>query len=237
MNTLNNDELYTIFSHASNFNVTLTCKKWYNIILKKSNICPTCHKITNIGDTTLWITDKDDPICHGYYDTQQKYTLLKNMMVYNHNYLQMIKRQSSGLCLHAIKTNYKTFKLINSTHLKDRILHDAIKINPQCLKFVEKTTIENYFNAIDINGKCLVYVPEEFKTYELCMRAIKQTPYALEHIKNQTEEMCLEAIKHPMWHRHCNYYINIFTEHLSMKFFELHNELFPIKYEIDIRNI
>lgn len=215
MNTLNNDELYTIFSHASNFNVALTCKKWYNIILKKSNICPTCHKITNIGDITLWITDKDDPVCHGYYDTQKKYTLLKNMIVTNPNYLQMIKRQSSGLCLHAIKINYKTFKLIKSTHLKDRILHDAI----------------------DINVKCLEYIPEEFKTYELCMRAIKKTPYALECIKNQTEDMCMEAIKHPQWQRHCGYYINIFTENLAMKLFELHNYVYPINYEIDINII
>lgn len=234
--SLHDDELYIIFSHTSNFNVALTCKKWHSIILKKSNICNTCHKITNIGNHILWITDNDDPVCHGYYDTPEKYKLLKQMINYNPNYLQMIKRQSIGLCLYAVKFNHKTFKLIKSSQLNDNIIANIIRVNPKCLMFIEKPTLQNYFNIVDVNGECLEFVPEEYRTHELYIRAIRQTPVALKFIQNQTEDMCLEAIKHPGWHSYLRPYIKIFTENLAMKMFELRGYLLNIEYEIDIDN-
>jgi hypothetical protein len=232
--TLHDDELYTIFTHTSNFNVALTCKKWYNIIIKKSNICPTCHKITNIGNNILWITDKDDLVCHGYYDTQKKYTLLKKMIRHECNYLQMIKRQSIGLCLYAIVWNYKAFQLIKSYQLTDNIIKNALKINPRCLKYIKTLSYQDYLNAVSINGLCLEHVPEEYQTHELCMIAIKNNSASLQFIHNQTENMCLEAFKHPQWHRYNIQYINIFTEKIAMELFERHGYMLNIEYEIKI---
>ena len=50
--------------------------------------------------------------------------------------------------------------------------------------------------AVEKAPWCLVYVPDEFKTREMCSRAVDQYPWCLPFVSDhlKTEEMCLKAV-------------------------------------------
>jgi hypothetical protein len=75
------DLLNYIFQYTDNFNITLVCKQWYNIVLKNSVICDSCNKIVKMYDKDLWITDTYDDVCHGYYGTLKSYRILKQTLM------------------------------------------------------------------------------------------------------------------------------------------------------------
>ena len=67
-------------------------------------------------------------------------------------------------------------------------------------------------NRPDISA--LKYIPEEFKTEEICLEAVKNNSYALQHVNNQTEEICLEAIKKDGY---CLRYVNNQTDKICLE--------------------
>ena len=50
--------------------------------------------------------------------------------------------------------------------------------------------------AADIGAYPLVYVPDKFKTQEMCIKAVKEDPWQLHYVPDQykTQEMCNEAV-------------------------------------------
>jgi len=60
-------------------------------------------------------------------------------------------------------------------------------------------------DVVKKNGGALNYVPEEFRTYELCLEAVAaeayDSDYALNYVpnKHRTEELCLVAVKKAGW--------------------------------------
>lgn len=40
-------------------------------------------------------------------------------------------------------------------------------------------------NAVTENGLAIVNVPEEFKTFEMCLEAVKQNPMSLEYVPEE----------------------------------------------------
>ena len=51
--------------------------------------------------------------------------------------------------------------------------------------------------AVKQSGRALEYVPEGFKTVELCLAAVEQTGGSLEHVPevHKTAELCLTAVE------------------------------------------
>lgn len=54
---------------------------------------------------------------------------------------------------------------------------------------------ELWLKTIKRNGLNLRFVPEEFKSYEMCLAAVEQNGLALEFVEEQTEELCLAAVE------------------------------------------
>lgn len=255
INTLPDDILNVIFQISSNFNNVLTCKHWHKIIIKSSNICPTCNKITKMFNTSLWITDNDDLICHGYYGTKEKYRTLKEMINREPNFLQEIKRQTNGLCLSALTKNHHAIKLVN--HPTDKLIMDAVKLNSRCIKYVKNPSYDLCLRVVRTKGICIKYIPEEHKTHELCMMAVnncpeaikfikepwedvcivavKNNPSLIKYIKNQTEKICIEAINNRLWLTMDTAHITTFTEDIYIALYKQHSTILSkIKYKITI---
>jgi len=57
------DALNLILKQSENCYCTIVCKKWYDLIIKSSNICSTCNKLIKIYDMKLWI-DENNFVCH-----------------------------------------------------------------------------------------------------------------------------------------------------------------------------
>ena len=63
----------------------------------------------------------------------------------------------------------------------------------------EGKTYEEYLELIKENGNNLMYIPDEHKTKELCLEAIKNIDFcAIQFIpyKQRTYDLCFELIKH-----------------------------------------
>jgi hypothetical protein len=77
---------------------------------------------------------------------------------------------------------------------------EAVKQNGYALEYVpdEFKTAEMYLEAVKQDSRyTLQYVPDELKTAELCLIAVKEDGMALESVpsKLKTAELCLEAVK------------------------------------------
>jgi len=57
------------------------------------------------------------------------------------------------------------------------------------------TEFLNYVRAIQRSGLMLKRVPKELKIPELCLLAVQQNGYAIQFVKDQTEDICLAAVQ------------------------------------------
>jgi septum formation topological specificity factor MinE len=240
MNTLPKEILHNILKYIQTPSIPLllVCKHWKTTILEKSIICPTCKKITNIYDNVLWITDKDDDFCHGYYDTLERYKILKIMLKDRYKFLKMINRQSYGLCLNAIKHNHSAIDYV--TNLTDELINKALCINPLVIKYIFNPSYDQCLTSI--RSDTLQYIPSKYRTpemyiklitndplaiqyvhnpsEELCYLALKNDPSILRHIRNQTEKICLYAISHKDWLSAMQEYIKVYTENIFVELYK-----------------
>lgn len=186
--------------------------EFYDIVVPRlDNLC---------NNATILI----DNICHGYYGNFKTYRTHKEILSRNYNYLRNIKRQSTGLCLFAIRIDKNA--IIHVRNLTEEICLQFIKFyypDLECTFSNAKTKIEDYYvecvtkhgphleyihnqtgkiclNAVmahKCDGQCILkYVKEEHKTYAVQLEAVKKHSKSLKYIKNKTEEICLEAVKY-----------------------------------------
>jgi hypothetical protein len=135
---LNDDVLNLILSKTDNYYCIGVCKQWYDIIIKNSIICETCNKIVKMYDTVLWISDKSDIVCHGYYGDMDKYKILKRMISYDTRFLTKINRISIGLWLYAVKYSAVPYTLIQNINKKWYI--HALKLKSEYIKCIDNPT-------------------------------------------------------------------------------------------------
>jgi len=118
----------------------------------------------------------------------------------NGSALRYVKNQTQQICdvassniehnvgvLELMKDEFKTYN--NCKILLTNSLCNSIKDVPPAL-----ITYELCLLAVKNSHHDLKYVPQEYKTEIICLNAVKGYWSALEHIENQTEEMCLIAL-------------------------------------------
>lgn len=71
----------------------------------------------------------------------------------------------------------------------------AIRHNPWIIKFLPRIDSELAFTAVNKIGRTIKYVAPELQTEELCSLAVMEDG-ALRYVKNQTEKICMESIRH-----------------------------------------
>lgn len=86
-NILYNDVLNIILEQSENCYCTIVCKRWYNLIIKKSNTCEVCGKIIKMYTINLWCTVNEDSMCH----TKPLFITYYVTTEYKTNYCMIIK--------------------------------------------------------------------------------------------------------------------------------------------------
>lgn len=190
------DILNIIFNYSNNYSCGIVCKKWLAIILKKSEICCTCKKIVKMYDNTLWFT-YDTNICHGYYDTLQKYNIYKNILMYDKDctFFRNMKRQSVGLCAYSIE------------HSKDKIKFIKNMTNQLLEIIVQQHGFNFEYDYVQTESLCLIAIKHDYKqlqhvinqTDEMCRIAICNNALALQYVHNQTDELCVLAMSRDIY--------------------------------------
>ena len=110
--------------------------------------------------------------------------------------------KNGSYILKFVPENMKTYELCLEAIMSDEQAHGC----GWTLEYVP----ENFSSAICLeavkkNGGALNYVPEELKTYELCLEAVAaeayDSDYALNYVpeKHKTAELCLVAVKKAGW--------------------------------------
>jgi hypothetical protein len=189
------DILNLIFNYEPNYYCLLTCKNWYNIIMKHVVICNECHKIIKMYDQNLWITDVDDNLCHGYYGDLEKYKILKEMIKKDLRFFSKIKRLSLGLWLEGVySTSYICFPMKIKPLYNDWYIN-ALDADGRYIKFIDNPTYKLCYRAIRNTPEALQYIPEKYQTEELCMKAILKELHALKYVINQNEQFILKVNK------------------------------------------
>jgi hypothetical protein len=196
MYNLNHDILNIIIPLSTNQNCFLVCRQWYDNFKRNLLRCSTCHKVTKIYDKEIWATDEDDDYCHEYKGSTEEYKVLKDMIKFNPNIFQHIINQTHKLCEIAIsETKY------NIEHIREEFKDSKI-----CLMIAKSLNFahhipkhmfnENlYLEIVKINSGYLSQIPEDKRTYEICLEAVKNCGSILSEISRQTNELCLEAVK------------------------------------------
>jgi len=104
--------------------------------------------------------------------------------------LQHIKEPTMRVCIEAIKSNADNFAhVINPS---DELCIEAIRAHPEIIRQIKRPTQIMYETALRKDGNLIRYIPQ---TEELCKIAV-ETNHALEHVRNQTREVCLIAINY-----------------------------------------
>jgi hypothetical protein len=67
------------------------------------------------------------------------------------------------------------------------------------MSYLTPTSIREALEIVKISGYNLEFVPEEYRTREVCLAAIEEDSYSIQYIENPTEEMCLAAVKIHGW--------------------------------------
>lgn len=105
-------------------------------------------------------------------------------------------------CLEAVKQNGSTLKLVPKNLRSVALCLEAVKQNASAIKYVSRKimTDDICIEAVRNNGTIIAYstyIPDEFRTKNLYLEAIKQNGKALEYVpdKYKSEGSCKIAIK------------------------------------------
>lgn len=207
----NHDILGEIYNLCPNYYCAIVNKELYNIVLKNSNVCSNCHKMTKIFNHIEWITD-DDEHCHSYYKNIEYYHIIKRMIQLDYTFFGKIKRQcyalnvyainmnpliiqyikspSKQLCWMALNKNVESIKYID--YPTNKMMLYAIKYG--CFKFIKNTTEQICIEAIKLNPNNIMYCHQ---TQLLCNLAFQYDASTIIHIETifKTSSMCLEAVQ------------------------------------------
>lgn len=179
---------------------------WYEIGDLKEQTTDICWKALKQSPCAIaLIHTPTEEMC--LYSVEHKPKLLKLIQPF----------QNEKICLAALKKSSRAIKyIVNQTH---DMCFESIHRYPENIKYIKDPTIEMCREAIKKDGFCIEHFKEEMKTEELCLEDIElhgkdcgnliqfmpQTPKiclatvkqhgdAIEYVKNQTIDLCLEAL-------------------------------------------
>ena len=112
------------------------------------------------------------------------------------NLLRHVLNPTDEMYLECSKTKPSLISKIKNTSLISNIDPlEIIRINPKHIHNIEKPTYEMYYMVVKQEGRLIEIVPEEFQDEKMCSAAVKNDPTALKLIKNQSENVCIIAMK------------------------------------------
>ena len=164
--------------------------------------------VKKAGNLLQYITPKNqtDEVC---------FTAIENSCGWAVRY---IENQKLEYCLAALKINDLTFCAIKKEFHKNEIISYAIQKRPSNIMYIENPSEELLLEAVRLEGeafysinapknqavclaaveqnpKVLLKMKEKYKTFEVCLAAVKKDGFVLHCIKNQTAEMCRMAVE------------------------------------------
>ena len=192
---------------SNDYKTLFICKKQSDILLKKSIICNKCNKVIKIYDTTLWVTDDDDNLCHKFYGTIEELRGFKSDMIAiktNPDYLQYITNPREKIILKAIKYDTNTLRFVSEINQTENICLQAVTHNGNVLKYVINQTDKICLEAIKTYEllteykwrKNCIYPTWDKKHCVHCIHPRTQKNNIFPLVKNKTEIICLEAVKY-----------------------------------------
>jgi hypothetical protein len=227
----NHDVLGLIYDFTNNDNCMLVCKEWQNIILKNALICIRCNKLYKIFGTTQWITDDEDPICHGYYGEREYYKSIKNIIKSYPKFIKAINRQCYTLCELAIRYDPTTIQYIKH---KTPVLCDmAVNSNYECIKYIESPSEELCLKIVSYDGLLLKYIKNQ--TSKICFNAIKNQVNSFQYMNEefQTDEICEYVLNK---NHHLISFIKNIKEQHYLQVFKSHPNYFDLLFPHNNRN-
>lgn len=190
------DVLSVILSYVDVKNV-LVCKKWRDVILEKSFVCKSCHKITHSFGNSLWYTHAIYSLpCHAFYD--KTYILSHPERAYYYDKNLQIIRQCRGICLDAVHINGLFLRNINKMYKTDEIYLAAIKSRVAAIQYVEEEHLSEalIIKVLVKDGRLLALIPIKHQTTNVINVALKENGLALQFVlKPMTLNMCYTAVK------------------------------------------
>jgi hypothetical protein len=116
----------------------------------------------------------------------------KFIVVHCENIGKFSRWREPEFCANAASINGRCIKYV------PRQTHDlcivAIKSTPEAIKFIKNPTQEMYELAVQKLPATIQYMPEEYRTEEICTEAIKKDPLVVQHLEFD-EELFLLAIR------------------------------------------
>ena len=170
-----------------------------------------CLEAVNEASIALeYVTNQTEEICLE--------AIMRSFRVLNH-----VKNKTERICLAAIDLDPYTITMM--LDVDEIILQKILEYEPGVLGIALKcvnqidVTFEQYVQlcliAVRMNGLLLRYVPKlipnrlrdviDLKIFcdahqEICLEAVKQNGFAISYVEDQTEELCIIAIKNPTFH-------------------------------------
>jgi hypothetical protein len=109
--------------------------------------------------------------------------------------LQFVKEQNERICLAACNQNGLALQFVKEQN--ERICLVACNQNPSSLIHVKNRTKEFYMKAVRKNGLILGHIRNKSirKDLDICLAAVSQNGFAIEHVIKQTINICIAAYK------------------------------------------
>ena len=148
------------------------------------------------------ITRAIDTICHGHYEDIEQYRFTKQMLSVNYNYLRNIERQTTGVCLFAIRVNknavlhIKNFNQEIYLHYID-FYHPEIYVNmehnlDEKVEFAKQLIEKLYIEKITWKSEWIKYIHNQ--TEKIQLEVVSNYWYAIKYIINPSEAVCMQAL-------------------------------------------
>jgi hypothetical protein len=113
--------------------------------------------------------------------------------------------RTAELCIKAVEQNPLALQFVPETLRTVELCRAAYQKNNACFEFIPEairqeigklTGIDPYMAAVQKDFHALKDIPAGEQTFDVCMAAIKQNPFAaFRLVKKQTPELCLAAVK------------------------------------------
>jgi len=124
------------------------------------------------------------------------YIFWANILLKDYRALEYIKKQTEEICKMALKKNWKALKYVKESFQTEELCKLAIRQNYYAMYFVHPNLLTPELKCFAFNQKIpSIQSIGKDQTDEMCIEAIKFNWREIQHVRNQTKEICLSAIR------------------------------------------
>lgn len=147
------------------------------------------------------VLQRDNSMIQFVKDQTPKLCMVAVSVLDNNDNLKYIRDQTEEICIASVRTNPRSLRSVR--HLTPKIIEVIPKEVPIYLFNIEwyeplpqKIDIATAWAMVHTRGIFLKFIPQEERSQEMCMVAVRNDPWALQYTPSgcQTEEMCVDAV-------------------------------------------